>query len=177
MWVCQHQKKSPASGSWCSKFSSCFLKAAGHSGWVWLWRARTCSARPARTSRKLSVNLGVKQVSDGQLLHKAGAWGHGSWCSYKQYININSSCRGAGSCTEFELVHEHIPPSGYRASPNTGWISLHSQQQGQLLLLRRKAVYSPGMEQPESIFPELASGMFLFIQLTHLHLLFCYFTS
>lgn len=45
--------------------------------------------------------------------------------------------------------------SGCRASPSTGWIF---QQPGQLLLLSRNADYSPGMEQPESIFPELASG-------------------
>lgn len=35
----------------------------------------------ARTSGKLSANLGVKRVNDGQLLHRAEAWGHGSWYS------------------------------------------------------------------------------------------------
>lgn len=33
---------------------------------------------PARTSGKLSANLGVKRVNDGQLLHGAEAGGHGS---------------------------------------------------------------------------------------------------
>lgn len=80
--MAQNQKKSPAQGSWGSKFSPCFLKAVGQSGWVWLWRVRPllssyfCPQGPQ--ANHLSVNLGVKWVNDGQLLHRAEAWGHGS---------------------------------------------------------------------------------------------------
>lgn len=78
----QNQKKNPAQGSWGSKISPCFLKAVGQSGWVWLWRVRPllssyfCPQGPQ--ANHLSVNLGVKWVNDGQLLHRAEAWGHGS---------------------------------------------------------------------------------------------------
>lgn len=39
-YAAHHRKKSPTPGSWGSKFSPCFLKAMGQSGWVWLRRVR-----------------------------------------------------------------------------------------------------------------------------------------
>lgn len=114
-------------------------------------------------------------MSDGQLLHQQRYEVMALNTAMNNTSIFTPGFRSAGTCTLFELVHEHIPPSySMAAKPlqmqaGAPRAATGLQQQGQILLWKRRrnnTVDNPGMEQPESIFPDFHSGD-VFVYLTH----------